>query len=160
MATPDPAERRSIIRGAIECAIRLNPTIRTRQAPPLTASVWRIVEPALAHRDRQIDELHTQLAAATATCDATAVDNIDFFSRPATFGPCILRLGHDGPGHKAANGAEWWPKQTLTVTDLTPPMPISTERLEGADPPVDLGSMLAGWPPPGWSTDTTPEETG
>lgn len=42
------------------------------------------------------------------TCDATEVIN-GFFGRPVALGPCVLRHGHDGPGHKAANGAQWWP---------------------------------------------------
>jgi hypothetical protein len=54
MPVPDPAERRTVIRGAIECAIGLCTATRTGQVGPLTAAVWRIVEPALTQRDHQV----------------------------------------------------------------------------------------------------------
>lgn len=43
-----------------------------------------------------------------ATCDATDVVQ-GFFGSPVTLGPCVLRHGHEGAGHKSANGAQWWP---------------------------------------------------
>jgi hypothetical protein len=180
MPTPDPAERRHIIRGAIECAIGLNPTVRPRQAAPLVVSVWRIVEPALAQRDRQIAAVRDVLDAMDNTTGArlwaqqlhAALGTRPGAARPPIawcgasmpgygaepIGPCVLRHGHDGPVHQAASGAKWWPEQTLDVVDLTPPMPISTQLLDDADPPIDLGSRLAGWPPPERPDDTTPED--
>lgn len=49
------ADRHRVLRGAIECAIRLAPGTRDRQTGPLTTTVWRVVEPALAQRDAQLD---------------------------------------------------------------------------------------------------------
>lgn len=164
MRTPDPAERRSVIRGAIECAIGLNPTVRPRQAAPLVVSVWRIVEPALAQRDRQIAAVRDVLDAMDSVTGArfwaqqlhAALGSRPGAARPpiawcgasmpgyggTPIGPCVLRAGHDGPVHQAADGAKWWPEQTLDIVDLTPPMPIGTQLLDEADPPINLGALL------------------
>jgi hypothetical protein len=40
----------------------------------------------------------------TAWCGASAHTG---FTHPV--GPCVLRAGHDGPVHQAADGAKWWP---------------------------------------------------
>lgn len=176
MPATDPAERRSVIRGAIECAIGLNPTVRPRQAAPLVASVWRIVEPALAQRDRQINAVldvlddmdystearqwAQQLRAALrihpaatrppiAWCGASTPD----LGVGTPMGPCVLRHGHDGPVHQAASGAKWWPEQTLEVRDLTPPRRISTEladeaAADGAGLYEALMEMFGGLLPP------------
>jgi hypothetical protein len=71
MPATDPAERRRILHGAIECAIGLNPAIRNGQTTALTAAVWRIIEPALTQRDNQVTAvraLHVR-NANTGTCE-------------------------------------------------------------------------------------------
>jgi hypothetical protein len=163
MPTPDPAERRHIIRGAIECAIGLNTGTPRGQTGSLTAAVWRIIEPALTHRDDQITAIRAHIDAMAQTPELRPwADTLRAALRtrpgplpPAAWcgasmtglgadpiGPCVLRAGHDGPVHQAANGAKWWPEQTLTVRDLTPPRLISAQLLEDADPPINLGPLL------------------
>jgi len=64
------------------------------------------------------------LAVLPGTCDA---------SMPGIggdpIGPCILRNGHDGPVHQAADGAKWWP------TD--PDMPTVSRDPRADDPDYD-----------------------
>jgi hypothetical protein len=82
------------------------------------------------------DEAEKELAALTSCGTSMPGYGAD------PIGPCVLRAGHDGPVHQAANGAKWWPEQTLTVRDLTPPRLISAQLLDEADPPIDLGELL------------------
>ncbi|MGA5486680.1 hypothetical protein ACPCK1_02765 [Streptomyces pseudogriseolus] len=46
---------------------------------------------------------------AHTTCDASTAGLAG-----DTLGPCILRHGHDGPVHKDATGATWWPARHPT----------------------------------------------
>lgn len=139
--TTDPAERRHIVRGAIECAIRLAPGTRDRQTGPLTTTVWRVVEPALAQRDAQLDAVREVVAAMGGVTGAGFwAEQLRAALRPqppaaATpqppltwcgasmpgvggepIGPCVLRHGHDGPVHQASTGARWWLADGGTIT--------------------------------------------
>lgn len=156
MPTPDPAERRAVIRGAIECAIGLNPTVRPRQAAPLVASVWRIVEPALAQRDRQITAVRDVIDAMDGTTGArfwaqqlhAAIGTRPGATRPPIawcgasmpgygaepIGPCVLRAGHDGPVHQAASGAKWWPTDAGPVPGVRPLVEIMQLDANSIDP--------------------------
>lgn len=80
MPTPptDPAERRRVLRGAIECTIGLNPGTRNGQTAPLTAAVWRIIEPALAQRDAQITAIHALHARNPNTGDCEHCSERDY----------------------------------------------------------------------------------
>lgn len=146
-----PAARRSIIRGAIECAIRLAPGTRERQTGRLTAAVWRVVEPALAQRDAQLAAVHDILTAMEGTTGARLwAGQLRTALRPQQelpstdpmpglplswcgasetgvgaepLGPCVLRAGHDGPVHQAANGARWWPVDELSPDTIDPEPP-------------------------------------
>lgn len=60
-------------------------------ADALADTVLRVVQPELT---------------ATTTCGESIADT-GFFGNQ-TLGPCILRAGHDGPVHQAANRAKWW----------------------------------------------------
>ncbi|MFC1410480.1 hypothetical protein ACEZCY_14570 [Streptacidiphilus sp. N1-12] len=51
-----------------------------------------------------VDAILAATLNAGLTCDAGAAIGL---LNP--IGPCILRAGHDGPVHVAANGAKWWP---------------------------------------------------
>lgn len=148
MTALDPAERRHILRGAVECAIGLNPGTRNGQTAALTAAVWRVIRPALEQRDAQITAvraLHIR-NANTGTCEHCSERDYPDYAVPhpcptiraldakhqqdtdepetlpplawcaasmsgiggQPIGPCVLRAGHDGPVHQAANGARWW----------------------------------------------------
>lgn len=127
-------DRHRVLRGAIECAIRLAPGTRDRQTGPLTATVWRVVEPAIAQRDAQLDAVREVVAAMGGVTGAGFwAEQLRAALRPqppaaATtqppltwcaasmpgaggepIGPCVLRAGHDGPIHQASTGAKWWP---------------------------------------------------
>jgi hypothetical protein len=166
MPTPDPAERRSVIRGAIECAIALNPTVRPRQAAPLVVSVWRIVEPALAQRDRQITAVRDVIDAMDNTTGArfwaqqlhAALGTRPGAGRPpiawcgasmpgygaAPIGPCVLRAGHDGPVHQTADGAKWWPTAAGPVPGVRPLAEIMQLDASTIDPAATHPEPLDG----------------
>lgn len=60
--TPTPADRRRVLRHTIECAIGLDSTTRNGQTGALTATVWRVIEPALTQRDAQLDAVRAVMA--------------------------------------------------------------------------------------------------
>lgn len=62
--------------------------------------------------------------AATATCDASIAE-AGFFGNQ-TLVPCVLRAGHDGPVHQAANGAKWWPNPDGIISF---PEPMTEEQV-------------------------------
>lgn len=65
--TPTPADRRRVLRHTIECAIGLDSTTRNGQTGALTATVWRVIEPALTQRDAQLDAVRGQIDAMAQT---------------------------------------------------------------------------------------------
>jgi hypothetical protein len=62
---------------------------------------------------------------ATVTCDASIAE-AGFFGNQ-TLGPCVLRAGHDGPMHQAANGAKWGPRLDGIVRI---PEPMTEEQVD------------------------------
>ena len=132
--TPTPAaDRRRVLRRAVECAIGLDSTTRNGQTGALTATVWRVVEPALAQRDQQLDAVRDVATAMEGITGARFwAEQLRTALRPQhggtpvvqpplawcaasmpgvggePVGPCVLRAGHDGPVHQAASGAKWW----------------------------------------------------
>lgn len=154
MTALDPAERRRVLRSAVECAIALQPGVRSRQAAPITAAVWRVIRPVLEQRDAQITAVRDVIAAMDSTTGArfwaeqlrtalraqhAATDDEPETLPPLAWcgasmpgiggqpiGPCVLRNGHDGPVHQAANGTRWW----LHNGVITIPAPITAEQAE------------------------------
>lgn len=50
-----PADRHRVLRAALTAAIRLTGAVRDRRAAAVSEAAWRVVEPALAQRDAQLD---------------------------------------------------------------------------------------------------------
>lgn len=63
----------------------------------------------------ELNRLRAELAVARDrapfTCDASTTTGL------GAVGPCVLRLGHDGPIHEDRAGARWWP--TISFSDRT-----------------------------------------
>lgn len=106
----DPAEQRRILRRTLERALRQHTAARPGASVALAEAAWRIIGPALEQRDEQLAQLR-----AAATCDAS-MPGLD--GQPV--GPCVLRHGHDGPVHQAANGATWWPTDVGPIPGVRP----------------------------------------
>lgn len=67
-----------------------------------------VIQQGISADLRVESEARGKKLTAIASCGASTADGING-PGTATIGPCILRHGHDGPVHEAANGAKWWP---------------------------------------------------
>jgi hypothetical protein len=146
------------VRRDIECAIGLDSATRNGQTKPLTATVWRVVEPALVQRDAQLDavadvvtamegvtgarfwaqQLRTALQIRQPTADPEVQPPLSWCGASMAglggdpIGPCILRAGHDGPVHQAANGAKWWPTTDPQAEDRAVVRSVTEAQLHAA----------------------------
>lgn len=59
MTTVDPAVQRRILRRTLERALRQHTATKPAAAVALTEAVWRIIGPALEHRDAQLEAVRT-----------------------------------------------------------------------------------------------------
>jgi hypothetical protein len=76
------------------------------------------------------------------TCDASAVIDLGLANGPSTFGPCVLRRGHDGPVHKAADGTTWCPGTEAGPGSITIPL-AAFDQLVKVAMHVSLGKSAA-----------------
>lgn len=91
------------------------------------------------------------------TCDASMVMNRGLAGTPTRFGPCILRHRHDGPGHKGANGAEWWPTTDPEAEDRTVVHSVAEAQLAASAAALArvqaLADKIRDMPATGWITN-------
>lgn len=100
-----PADRHRVLRAALTAAIRLTGIVSRGHTAALTAAVWRVIEPALAQRDAQLDAvraLHVR-NANTGDCEHCSERDYPDYAVPW---PCPTIRALDTKHQSAESDAE------------------------------------------------------
>lgn len=152
-------DRHRVLRHAITATVSLTGAVRRGQSAAVSGAVWRVIEPQLVQRDAQLDAVREVVAAMDGVTGARFwSEQLRAALRPqppaaATtqppltwcaasmrgvggepIGPCVLRAGHDGPVHQAADGARFWTAEEAAPEPVDWATVPLTVKVYGAGP--------------------------